>query len=334
MEGQFKSAAETGGSPKQTGDFIGWPAIIQSIIPADKKGQNPYRMLEYVVKNELCSTKDIHTDLDGNRNREPSAWVSQIWSKLENEVYPSLLPILLERCREYGLNQYPKIVREEGRPTKYRLATLELAPSRPAPLETHANVTSRGQIEYRPDLYPKLSWLGRLQFGSESGIRWTKTRRYRKVAIVLLGVILLVLLMFALLNAIVFQPSAVTTATVAALATIIGALYLIFQHLEAELELFDKRLVIAPDHFTALGEWGVVLEYVPGKSAEDSRTVRAVRYTATCPICGAMVHPSAGGTEFPGRIVGRCKESPREHVLSFDHVTRSGSILRAPNVLL
>lgn len=269
--------------------------------------------------------------MDGNRNREPSAWVSQIWSKLENEVYPSLLPILLARCRESGLNEYPKIVREEGRPTKYRLTTIELTPTAPVPLGTLSIATSGGQIKYRPDLYPNLSWLGRLQFGSESGIRWTKARRYRKLAIVLLGVILLVLLVFALLTAILFQPSTATKVTVATLVVTLGVLYLIFQHLEAEVELFDKRLVIAPDHLTALGEWGVVLEYVPGSNAEDSRTVRAVRYTATCPICGAMVHPSAGGNEFPGRIVGRCKESPREHVLSFDHVTRSGSILRAPN---
>lgn len=331
MEGQFKSPVLNGELRPHADEFTGWYALVQSIIPADKRNQNPYRMLEYIAKKGICTTKEIHIDLGGNPNREPSAWVSPIWAKLESDVYPSLKPVLEARCREMGLNQYPKLSREEGPQTKYRLTTVELAPDPTASPGNDAITTTRGSVAYRPDLYPNLSWIGWLQFGSARGIRWTKARRYRKLLVVLLGMMFLVLLGVALLAAMLFQPSTTTTATVAAFLLAIGSLYLVFQHLEAEVELFDKRLVIAPDYLTALGEWGVVLEYVPGNNADDPRTVRAVRYSAICPICGAMVHPSAGGTDFPARIVGRCKESPREHVLSFDHVTKSGSILRSPN---
>ena len=36
-----------------------------------------------------------------------------------------------------------------------------------------------------------------------------------------------------------------------------------------------------------------------------------------------------GEPDYPRRLVGRCHESPREHVFSFDRVTRRGCVLRA-----
>jgi len=54
-----------------------------------------------------------------------------------------------------------------------------------------------------------------------------------------------------------------------------------------------------------------------------------VRYAATCPVCNARVQVESGGREFHGRLVGRCQESPDEHVFSFDRVTRAGKSLRS-----
>lgn len=52
------------------------------------------------------------------------------------------------------------------------------------------------------------------------------------------------------------------------------------------------------------------------------------RYVADCPICGdagaKCVSPAPGNIDYPGRIVGRCRRNPREHVFSFDHVTKLG----------
>ncbi len=47
-------------------------------------------------------------------------------------------------------------------------------------------------------------------------------------------------------------------------------------------------------------------------------------YSAKCSICDGRVEVQGGGLQFPFRLVGRCIESPREHVFSFDHVTRTG----------
>jgi len=51
-------------------------------------------------------------------------------------------------------------------------------------------------------------------------------------------------------------------------------------------------------------------------------------YTATYPRCDARVFVFSGGKEFVGRLIGRCKQSPREHVYSFDHFVRTGKPLR------
>lgn len=57
---------------------------------------------------------------------------------------------------------------------------------------------------------------------------------------------------------------------------------------------------------------------------DKPRSIRLVSYSARCPICNGFVSIEGGGWKYPGRLIGRCYESPREHVWSFDHVTLSG----------
>lgn len=52
-----------------------------------------------------------------------------------------------------------------------------------------------------------------------------------------------------------------------------------------------------------------------------------VRHWGTCPICSADVDIRSGSPTFPGRLVGRCSDSPLEHVFSFDPVTLAGVCL-------
>lgn len=63
-------------------------------------------------------------------------------------------------------------------------------------------------------------------------------------------------------------------------------------------------------------------------------SLHLVRYVAECPLCGAdgpgrsAVRIESGRLEFFGRIVGRCRHAPNEHVWSFDHITQRGRSLR------
>jgi hypothetical protein len=61
----------------------------------------------------------------------------------------------------------------------------------------------------------------------------------------------------------------------------------------------------------------------------DIRYLRLVRYSATFPVCGAVIRLDDGAPERPRRLVGRGAEIPREHVFSFDRVTREGRRLHA-----
>ena len=53
-----------------------------------------------------------------------------------------------------------------------------------------------------------------------------------------------------------------------------------------------------------------------------------VRHSAVCPLCAGTIEVLPGGRAFPDRIVGRCSESPMEHVFSFDPVRLQGRPLR------
>jgi hypothetical protein len=96
----------------------------------------------------------------------------------------------------------------------------------------------------------------------------------------------------------------------------------------------DDRIVLAPFLLQPLGHGDLVL-LLKWNEAVGANTVRFVRYVAECPVCGpeGRIRIADGGREFNGRLVGRCVQSPKEHVFSFDHVAREGRALRAAELL-
>jgi hypothetical protein len=114
------------------------------------------------------------------------------------------------------------------------------------------------------------------------------------------------------------------------LAILFGAPWATLRYLEQSFLLFDDRITLASEWFLAWREDGATIEIIRSERDEVPNTILVRRYTATCPVCGSMVKLNKGEPDFPRRIVGRCIESPREHVFSFDRVTRSGTPLRRP----
>lgn len=94
--------------------------------------------------------------------------------------------------------------------------------------------------------------------------------------------------------------------------------------------LVDDRLIMASDSMVGFREFGVCLELFrpQGVPPGSGKNLRMVKYAAQCPVCAAQVLLDPGEPDFPRRIVGRCQESPREHVFSFDRATRTGCRLR------
>lgn len=90
--------------------------------------------------------------------------------------------------------------------------------------------------------------------------------------------------------------------------------------------LGERNIVVAPWWMQSVDDDRLLERRYPPRYAQ--KTIKAVRYTSLCPLCGGKVSVKSGGVEFWGRLIGRCEHAPAEHVFSFDHVTRNGRWLR------
>jgi hypothetical protein len=89
-----------------------------------------------------------------------------------------------------------------------------------------------------------------------------------------------------------------------------------------------NRVTIANDLFLGWSQLNGQFRLIrDAKSKVAGGWFQFVRHHATCPICSGEVEIADGGDAFPGRLVGRCGDSPLEHVFSFDPVSLSGRIL-------
>lgn len=63
------------------------------------------------------------------------------------------------------------------------------------------------------------------------------------------------------------------------------------------------------------------------KNEKVSLKMKTIVYEAECGICGEPIIIEKS-REFNGRYIGKCSVSPREHIFSYDHITKSGKFLR------
>ena len=63
------------------------------------------------------------------------------------------------------------------------------------------------------------------------------------------------------------------------------------------------------------------------KKDKVSLKMKTIVYEAECGICGEPIIVEKS-REFNGRCIGKCTVSPKEHIFSFDHVTKIGRDLR------
>lgn len=88
----------------------------------------------------------------------------------------------------------------------------------------------------------------------------------------------------------------------------------------------NESVTNAPGILFGVGDETTQLEFRP--SANGIKQLRVVVYSAECPVCGGEVEVVRGGREFHGRMIGRCINAKREHLFSFDHITKRGVPLR------
>jgi hypothetical protein len=318
-------------------DYQRLAEILIEAIPSDRKQMWVGKVMAYLASQALqCGsqgkapprvpTKAIYADLGGNPNQEPSGWLSPIWKEIESRHYPEIEPTLIDLCRRNGLNVYPALEKDNGKPAFYRLAARELPPSEPLDGDNDVALPPN-TVRYRRDLSLELSLLGKMSF--HHGLKWTPFKRYGYLAwqmLFLIAAVVFVLLIWLILW---YRKEPVTGQDLVLLATGVGFPCAVYRHFSGIFRLFDDRIMIAPDWTLAWKEFGATVEIGRSKDPDAPSTILVQRYSTTCPICGWMVKLDRGEPDFPRRIVGRCEEHPREHVFSFDRSTKRGVILHS-----
>ena len=266
--------------------------------------------------------------------------VEAYWNVKENEV----IKFAINR----NLNIYPF---PDKKPTKgYHKATYKIV-AKPIPKsedepetvilesastnedESKAENPEKIKTAWKPIQYKrsdpgevKLSWLARMIFpkGEFKLSRWKFLLMFLWVFGGFMSSVLFAYL--ALLS--LMTPKPITTQIISILIMmIVIPLWAWLDLVKPWIRLFEDRIKPVSDLMLALKEKEAQMEVY---REEDIRVIRIVRYSSVCPICGSDVYLDYGSPDYPRRMVGRCAESPREHVFSFDRVPRKGAVLRSP----
>jgi hypothetical protein len=261
------------------------------------------------------------------KESDTSDWVLKHWNNLEKEI-EQRKGHLQEVASRHKMEFYPWIDKEEsnGGPTNhslYYLAAKSFADQEI--IDNKQYPCPAGGLHYVPESLSSIPiWA-----------RWVSglvLRGWQKYAF-LLPVMVVALLGLFIFNTLLFQGIHGEISAVSWLSQALVVAGLAVWVYSAPLyRVVIHRIVMAPVWMTPMKETNVQLELK--KTGTDSETGQAIRelrlmvYSAKCPVCSARIEVESGGFEFPFRLVGRCIESPREHVFSFDHVTKTGKPLR------
>lgn len=302
------------------------------------KGTQQHDVLRFLAKDTLAresaglppaevSNHAIKQVVAPDSDKDPSAWLSPVWKKLEREMV-ELEAGLSDFARLHGYSHYPWIKKRDsgggaGNKSGYMLdcrwvSEIPLDETKKA---DDFDVTYIAAAKIAP------SWWTRWLFSHDYAAGgWRKALLVGApiAAFIVLG------LLGSLLFAVLGQSRGPVMTQDLLLALMIVVVYWLCRRIIFGLDrLMDDRIMLAPDHLVGLNEFGVCLELTgrPGEK-KGPRVLSLVKYAAECPICGAEILLEKGEPDFPRRLVGRCQESPREHVFSFDRAFKAGYQLR------
>ncbi|OAI27913.1 hypothetical protein A1356_07990 [Methylomonas koyamae] len=321
--------------------------VIQCLIdwlesePSDEKGHRILRALakESLKKADFEESKRRFTAEEivaavGEtlESAEPKKWID--WPGSLKKYCETREPQIVEFARKRGLSCYPKPDRKSTKGGPGRLTTFYIK-AEPVPEITEEGQGIEGVLgrNNAADLQAsyQMTELGEIKPS------WIASRLFRRGQIelrqwhvwVILGW-LAIIAGFSVLIAYagwlsLSVPRPVTTSDLTLLVSIFAIPYGAWVTIiKPWILLLDDRIVVAHELFTNFYEQSAQFELLRDG---DLRVVRLVRYSAACPICGATIYLEKGEPDYRRRLVGRCYESPREHVFSFDRITRCGRLL-------
>jgi hypothetical protein len=298
-------------------------ALTQEKPEQAEKGFTP---MDIALALKKFGASPLPADGTGVDKSEVARKIREQWKKLA-ALWEQKQVGLGQLAESHGLGVIPLIDREEGggtgKPTRYWIGYRAAEATRdPEAAETVPELRP-GEIRY---ICEDIADAGRLSRIFTKGYEISGWRR-GVFLVALIAIILAALLLFLLAD-LVFMTRPPLKDLFYFLSGLSGIGWIIWSSFAPFLQVMDWRIVEAPDWMQSditqsdrLLEWRCPPRY-------PEKMYKAVRYTAKCPVCEGKVVACSGGREFFKRIVGRCEESPREHVFSFDHITRTGRELR------
>lgn len=258
---------------------------------------------------------------------EDAEWVRKNWKVLEKELEEEQKSPLQNLSRSKGQEFYPWIKKDEskggqGNSSAYYLIAQYL--NEQEKIETKQYDCPEGGLHYVQESLARAPRLARWI----DGFVFQGWQRYAYVLPLVLTLFPMIFFVWLLLMQGLYNE----ISTVKWLTSWIIALSSVAIVLSSPLyRVKSNRIVMASDWMTPLKKSNVQLELkkvgTDSETGKDIRELRLVIYSAKCPICEGRVEVEGGGIQFPFRLVGKCIESPREHIFSFDHITLIGKPL-------
>ena len=275
----------------------------------------------------------LHSDKHGGRPSEAPAsrWLSSTevrrwWHQRQSS--------LEQASRQADLNMMADLTLVSGggrgNTTQYRLdfrAVSERAgASEESELLTGEATSQRATLRYQTEPAQPAWWL-RLIVGT-APFRMQSWRGFTLVGMVLAeGLVLVAFWLLALV--VLREPRPIAVGDLTLLLTGAGITWGWWYAVRPIIRLPFDRVTIADDWLLAWSQpHGQFQLSADANNKRAGGWFRVVRHHGTCPICSGTVDLARGGKAFPDRLVGRCSDSPLEHVFSFDPVGLEGRCLR------
>lgn len=297
---------------------IDQPALAQ-------EGFSPWDIAEAIgrLRGKTWSSTDNNKD-------QMSDDVRRQWKKLQS-FWESKIEGLTQQFADKGLNKIPALAKTEGggtgRHSRYRIDWIQPADDQSVALvgDIPNPIADRqsGEVRY---ICEDINDVGPIARVFARGYQLSGWRKNLFILVLLVPLLLCLLLLIQLVIGLSVSVTVGANAINGPLLSLIVMGSAVWFTIGKLFQLGINKIVLAPWWMQSVDDDRLLEHRSPPRHA--SKSVKAVRYTAACPICGGKVAAKSGGLEFRGRIVGRCEEAPVEHVFSFDHITRSGRTLR------
>lgn len=298
-------------------------------------GTNAYRILKQIF--EFASSEGAPKDDSGSvifswRDLQTEEDVSDDGKRLKKYLkeginkWPSHYEKLNQDAVDRGLKYFPIIERGEmgggaGNLTKYLI--------KPCPVSESSAVDKkslpRGFINYTSEMNETSNPFIRFIDGMVA----KGFKLYILLGTIVLAIILALLTL--LIGLFLLQVQTTTFGLISSaidISFIVAGLYLLFSPIYFAVV---NRIIIAPTYLSPSRNYSTQLEYIrteeKHKDGKPVRQFRVVSYVGECLICKSKVDVEKGRARLSGRLIGKCADSPIEHIYTFDHRTKLGKLI-------